>query len=92
MLKFNSRNPRLELNPKAGMIIQLNATEPLQVQPSVFTGSTWPASNEAELTLSGIQVGPPNEILGEAAYTVCDIQSKECRKTKSPVSLIFEGP
>lgn len=87
ILAHRLANPAWEINSRAPLMIHLSTPDGTSVEPSVITRSDWPkGATELELKLSGSpQALASIRVVGGAAYTICELKTKECRKTRSRI-------
>jgi hypothetical protein len=88
ILRFRTRDPKLHLSHNHSIAIQLITDDPFRVEPSIILTSEWPKNSEQiSIKMSNPKPHAQNRIIGEAAYTYCSQQTKQCTKAKS--SLVF---
>jgi hypothetical protein len=88
-LHFASTDPSQVLDPKSSIVIQLNMSRGLQVQPSIITSSEWPkGANRMTLAYKG-NLTRGTWIDGAATYTTCKTGTTTCRKVQSRIRADF---
>jgi hypothetical protein len=91
MLTFQSDDPRWQLSPKAPLVVQVIAHRPLVIEPSVVMLDVWTQSGGApSIAYRGAPAGRDQRLVGKAAYTVCDTNTRKCRAVLSLIDFTFQ--
>jgi hypothetical protein len=92
VLNFRGKDPTIQLNPQASLVIQLVPSAPLQVQPTVILNSDWAKArgNQMVIKVSGALPKHENRILGKASFTYCQSTTHVCKKILTPINFFYK--